>query len=314
MNIKGLKLENDAVFVLEEKSKGWERAENSHVRHIEMLLKKMDFVKFAKKNIRENIIFENEVKVGFGSVKSHKDQDGDLIYTFQRDLPDTTVQLDEDSEFWNATRKKNEQNEKKNFWAVETSKNHVAETVMGSVEPNSIQGKRKKANREIYDVSVEKPVVNNESLTKKACCVHIKNEKHLKDMVETEDELLSAKNTNLQKRVVDYKFLKRTKGKDDSKMKLILIEQLSNFKRLEEPFLITNTISSKNLSFIKREAWRVKTRKEAGLLRGILRYKKIHSSMNELESKFYLKSIKKASLVDAEFEKLLKDTINSTVQ
>ncbi|KAM0681222.1 hypothetical protein GINT2_000419 [Glugoides intestinalis] len=314
MDIKGLKLENDAVFVIEEKSKEWERGENVHVKYIEMLLKKMDFVKFAKKNIRENIIFENEVKVGFGSVKSHKDQDGDLIYTFQRDLPEKTVQLDEDSEFWNAARKKPENNEKRNFWAVEIPKSNSSAILSHSIEPNSIQIKRKKASREIYDVSVEKPIVNNESLIKKTFCVHIKNEKRQNDTSEREieEDSITGRNSSQQKRIADYKFIKRKKANGDNKLKLILMEQLSNFKRLEES-IIKKTIVNKGLSFIKRNSWTHKRRKEGGLYRGILRYKKMYSLKNELESKFYLKPMKKTPLADAEFEKLLKDTINSNV-
>lgn len=79
--IKGLKIENNIVFGKNEISESWEKLSSSAIQELEDLLKKADGISYSKEDFKENFVFENEVGIGQGSIKSSRDENGDFVFT-----------------------------------------------------------------------------------------------------------------------------------------------------------------------------------------------------------------------------------------
>jgi hypothetical protein len=170
--LKGLKLEDDSVFIKNELSSNWEKANSSTISHLEDVLKKLDTIIYSREDIKEDITFENEVKIGQGSIKGFKDEDGDLVYTFKKDKIKTSSVINEDFGFELSNirgrsdqTKANEDRKLVNFWsAKETTSNTPTPTNKNTKQSPKASQKQKQSipqNEEIDSIEASpKPVPN----------------------------------------------------------------------------------------------------------------------------------------------------------
>jgi len=99
MEVKRLKMENNTVLVSDCHDGKWTTADKTHISSLQRVLGRLESHSFASRSIKEDMVFNKEFKVGTGSVKSFKDEDGDFICTYEDKAGETAVQIDEDLEF-----------------------------------------------------------------------------------------------------------------------------------------------------------------------------------------------------------------------
>lgn len=304
MEIKGLKLEENKVFVVNDETKEWKKADGSAIKELEKILYGIENTVFAKKDIKENVIFENEFKIGIGSVKSHKDEDGDLVYTFQKES-NNQVEINEDFEFWSQPGKSNNKEEKINLWADTISKDRERiDDIRGKMSnlvsnPDASQN-NKSAGQSIK--SLDRPTIQN----RRAASSQVSNE--IEDIKERKQNECKAMENNYKP--PEYTFSKRKlRTKEFTVSKRALREMLLEFKNIK--IQDYERSAKKVIRFVKKTSLDTLSRKDGGLQKAIMRYNKIHCIEDTLESKFYLQVSDKKKLMDEDFDNLLKMAICS---
>lgn len=172
MGIKGLKIDNNSVFALNEKEE-WEAGTASIVPDLKRILSSLEQIQYPKKIIRENVIFGREYSTGMGIVKSFKDEDGDLVYEFQKgvNISATNTEVNEDLEFgieeadnskdlvnfWTSSTSNTNQ-PKQNFIEFKKNSNIQNSTKKENLVTNTVDLLKKKDSRRVVDVSYLSPV------------------------------------------------------------------------------------------------------------------------------------------------------------
>lgn len=96
--IAGLKIEGNTVLSLNQQTQDWECAPTALIPQLEELFRRLESFDYPETTVRENIIFEKEHDIGTASVKSFKDEDGDLTVTYQC-LSKPDIEINEDAAF-----------------------------------------------------------------------------------------------------------------------------------------------------------------------------------------------------------------------
>lgn len=99
MEIKRLKMENSAVLFSDSHDGKLTLADQSQIPDIQTLLRRVETHSYINKSKKENLEFNKDLKVGTGSMKSFKDEDGDFICRYESKDNTTPIQIDEDFEF-----------------------------------------------------------------------------------------------------------------------------------------------------------------------------------------------------------------------
>lgn len=126
--IAGFKIENGDVYVFNSTTSEWEQMPTTLIPEMEQLLRWLEEFDYPKATIREDVSFEKEHDIGTGLVRSSKDQDGDLVYTYKQNSK-PCIEIDEDAAFgiaWDEEACKLQKSLPINNWG-ETKKNKQAE-------------------------------------------------------------------------------------------------------------------------------------------------------------------------------------------
>jgi len=99
MEPEELKIDNNVVYTTDKQSKKWVEATSSILDGIKRLANRLVNIKYSGKNTYDNIVFEKEVIVGAGSVKSFKDNDGDFTIMYKGVASKNQEKFNEDEAF-----------------------------------------------------------------------------------------------------------------------------------------------------------------------------------------------------------------------
>lgn len=252
MAIKGLKVENGAVFSFDELTDRWERAGPGLIPDLEELLRKLESFSYSGSNQRENIVFEKEFDVGLGSVKSRIDEDGDLVYTLQKDdqLSDDD-QLDEDLDF----------EQPLNCSSNATKPNRLPGLETALEIPLSLDTGKGRASLP------GKPIPINETAENTTPAGHGGDSK-----------------------LLNYRYTKRIKckGPNASKAALASMFKLFDSPRYHTHSPVQGSLRAQKISYIRKDVSNAGSRLNAGLIKCFLRYNRLYKSGNPPESEFYL--------------------------
>lgn len=309
MEIKRMKVDKNSVLVGSEPNGKWITADQSHIPSLESLLRRIENHQFAKKNKKESIVFENELNVGIGSVKSYKDQDGDFVCTYQRKTKPVHVEINEDYDF--ELNNKKEDNEQLNLWGSdkdelafpfiqkgkEDKKEAEEDFVVSNIRnlkfihrsPSKDDKERKP--REVYDISFHKPESSE-------------------TQVQAKNRFAIPKIAVTKHASPDYKFQKRlNRGGTSSKMKVFstMLKELKTHKRTGT----RNASRYSQISFARNGKWNPLDRMDGELFKATLRYNRLYDVEGTTERNFYLNLEKAPKISDEEFEKLLKTVVGS---
>ncbi|ELA42475.1 uncharacterized protein VICG_00574 [Vittaforma corneae ATCC 50505] len=311
MKIKRLKVEDNSVLVSNESNGKLIIADQSHISSLESLLERIEKHKFAKKNKRENIVFEKEFDVGAGSMKSYRDQDGDFVCTYQMKIKSTPIEINEDYDF--ELESKKECKGQSNLWGSDKDEpvplpftkrgKEIKEEGDEDFLISNIQDLRvmhrnppkadeeRISSREVYDISFHRPG---------------SSESH--NQIETKFAVPRAVVT--KHTPPDYKFQKRPiPNCMTNKMRVfsVMLRELRTYK----PTNIFTTGLSNLISFAKKDKWRPSNRMDGEFFKAIFRYNRLYGIEGTVERNFYLNSEKNQKVTDEEFERLLKATVES---
>lgn len=195
--IRGFKIEKESTFIKNDGTEAWEKATPSTIPQLEELLRKFDRIAYSKEDIKEDIIFENEVKIGQGSIRSFKDEDGDLVYTFKKDDRNVQSIIDEDFDFAPQFAPKQKENPKSeeslqtNCW----SPRRASPPSKGTAIEKRVAQPQKKSNTQLEKQVKELEI---ERKTEKAAEKFIEPVKKIPTTKERLEELYADKNTSFR--------------------------------------------------------------------------------------------------------------------
>lgn len=263
MILKGLKMENNTVFTLNDSTGEWETGSESTIPVLESLLKRLEKVKYADKNIKENVIFDQEYNIGIGSVKSFKDEDGDLVYQVNNGVKKQKImKVDEDLDFGyfgdsQTTEFNKEKNGSINFWGSDAD----------SKKPSTVEGvpgpTMQKINRKVVDFSSFSPFK-----LIKASSDEIEQNKV--DELKIKSLVVPPINNP-----VKYYYAKREKGVNSNEKHLLF----SMFEKMNDKSYISKDTLSKShkLTYIRKNGYDSNSRKKGDMIESNMRYLKIHN-------------------------------------
>lgn len=290
--IRAMKLEQQGVFVMNDKSEEWTKATPEYINSIEDLLRRVENLPFSNRDIKENVVFEKEFNIGLGSVKSFKDEDGDLVYTFHKDASKSAIEIDEDFEFESGNRSEKSIS---NYWVNEPS---VASSIRTEIS------------------KIEKQPPLKDTIVKERTDDIKKERKSDPPSVVSNDhdvtELLKHKfvNTKIQKAKnisPDYTFAKRGSYKKNNVYKRALTSMLQDIKsEIKAPK--SSGVIKYDINYMKKKSNPV-VRKDGGIVSSIIRYNRIRNLEDTVDSLFYLDVVKTSKLTDEAFDQLLDNIV-----
>lgn len=311
MLIKGLKVENGAVFSLDEPTGKWERASFELIPKLEELLKKLESFSYPASSLRENIVFEKEFDVGLGSVKSCVDEDGDLVYTFHRDSHvSDDVQINEDLDFELSLCCSSSKLFRKSEDLCTPGQEVSTEEL--KIPPHIETGKEVVQSPETLDpmdglvveneifsghVSGSNKVVEDASETS-SYQIH---DTPLSSLSKTAQSTIGERDSRMSQNMatcclpgsLNYGYVRRigSKGSNECKAALRSMLELFSSSRYHAHSSIQGPPGTSKISYIKKDTANVKQRLNAGLIKGSLRYNRLYKTRSIPESEFYLEEL-----------------------
>lgn len=303
MVIKGLKQENNVVFSLNESTGEWEKINSAFIPQLEALLEKLENMKYPSQNRRENVSFEREfdIGIGIGSVKSYTDEDGDLVYSFQKEGNTSSVFIDEDLEFGISAASptkdpSTELKELKNFWKVEKNipKKETEKEPKKEVANKKTESKN---TRKVFDMSAISPI----KLIKDVSAPLIDPKFCVKSV------MVPAKDSGYC-----YAFEKRHAPISITEHRKYFESYLNDLGRIKKPQRKSSTSLSRpaKISFINPKSHRGNSRFDLGLLLGFMNYNKTENQ-NSLDTAFCLRDTRASSTDDDKFDNFLSKVVKT---
>jgi len=301
MVIKGLKQENNVVFSLNESTGEWEKINSALIPQLEALLEKLENMKYPLQNRRENVSFEREFDIGIGSVKSYTDEDGDLVYSFQKESNSSNVFIDEDLEFGinvasSAKDPNTELKELKNFWKVE--KNIPKKEAEKELKKEVTNKKKESKNtRKVFDMSAISPTrlikdVSAPLIDPKFCVKSI---------------MVPAKSSGCC-----YAFEKRHVPISTTEHRKYFEAYLNDLRHIKRPQRKSpaSLLKPSKISFINPRSYKGNSRFDLELILGFMNYNKTENQ-NSLDTAFCLKDIRSNSTGDDKFDNFLSEIVKT---
>ncbi|KAL6122688.1 hypothetical protein NUSPORA_00217 [Nucleospora cyclopteri] len=256
--ITGLKIEDDVLYHSQEQGHKdvWEETPIDMIEEIEKLAKELERITYPSKTRRENVVFENEIDLGSGTVKFFKDKDGDVTYTYQNEDKSDLVLNEDDAFGINFTSNKSKEVET-NCWARKAD------------DLKNIEDNRNLYNQELkQSQSEDKDDLNKNKI--------LKPNKTSPYLYKKREKVLHSDLVSIQRDAILSTFFKNVFLKSETLFP-------KKIKGISEIYSISY-MSSK------------KTVKESGLcgslIIGQFIYNRKHGIKNTLASKFYLKKQK----------------------
>lgn len=295
--IRGLKLEQQGVFIVNDKNEEWIKATTEQIKPIENLLRTIENLPFSNKDIKENVVFEKEFNIGLGSVKSFKDEDGDLVYTFHKDISKRAINIDEDLEFESGS--KNEKNIL-NCWTNESNMTFSGES-LANIETD-FNRKHTLSTKNQMDFNEERDDINRRKRSNTTISNNDEPEIFNAKFVNT--KIIEAKMTS-----PEYTFVKRRSFKKNNVYKRALSSMLQDVKS-EMKISQSRNMGNLNINYMKKKSNLI-IRRDGGLVNSIIRYNKMRGLEDTIDSLFYLNTIKSSRLSDDDFDKLIDSLIEN---
>lgn len=349
--LKGLKIENNMVLKKNDTSENWERISSSSIPLLEDLLKKLDTITYSNEDKNENIVFENEVNIGQRSIKSTRDENGDIVYTIGKESSSNVpLKINEDLEFEmnDAAAQTTFKNERKlvNFWGktdrIEESKTELSgnkvfidtlDNLDGENKRKRMPTASKKANRnsntiKANNTSAEFEIINqisnmtvNNEYTSFKILEPAPNKPFLQNSLAQSEPLKIPIITNIKLKApiiepLKYNFKKRinTQSSFNKRKALqVFLRELSELKNKIESFVPSTMDNRNEISFVRRSRWNSKRRKHGGIVKAIETAKKLAGNKDLFHTIFQLEKISTEVLNDFEFDKIISKTINSNL-